>query len=68
MNNTFVSVKGVLLRGRRGLNTVSENQKIAILQQLFLLTFICLDHQEKQQQTEMHVTFKEKWIKMCLPF
>ena len=58
MNNTFVSVEGVLLRGRRGLNTVSENQKIAILQQLFLLTFICLDHQEKQQQRCMLLSKK----------
>ena len=35
MNNTFVSLDDVL-RGWRGLNEVSENKKMAILQEVFL--------------------------------
>ena len=58
MNNTFVSVEGVL-RGRRGLNTVSENQKIAILQQVFLPN-IYLPESPRKPTAERHMLLSKK--------
>ena len=67
MNNTFVSLEGVL-RGRRGLNKGSENKKIiAILQQVFLPN-IYLPGSPRKPTAERHVTFNEKRIQIYMPF
>ena len=51
----------------RGLNKVSENEKMAILQEV-LLPNIYLPGSPRKPTTERHVTFKEKRIKIDMPF
>ena len=66
MNNTFVSLDDVL-RGWRGLNEVSENKKMAILQEVFL-PIVYLPRSPRKPIAESHVTFKEKRIKIYMLF
>ena len=68
MNNTLVSLEGVS-RGQRGLHKVSESKKNGQFRSMFsLLTFTCLAGSTRKPTAERHVTFKEKRIKIYMPF
>ena len=68
MNNTvtLVSLKSVS-RGQSGLNKVSESKKMAISQHVFPSN-IYLPGSTRKPTAEKHVTFKEKRIKIYMPF